>query len=117
MRGIIAVAGMAGALALAACTTTQSDLTDSQLQSLLTGQTVTFEPSGQATYAANGRYTYTGPFNGRNVVHRGRYYFASNQVCVNFDDGGRRCDRYVRRGDDYYLINARGSEFRARIGV
>lgn len=86
-------------------------LTKSELRQLITGKSVSFDGGGTATYYRDGRYKYV-----LNGADTGTYSFRNDQVCVAFDGGGSRCDTYVQNGDRYFLINARGGRFQARIG-
>lgn len=85
-------------------------LSTAELRQLITGKTVSFSGGGRATYHADGRYVFRG-----GGTFEGRYRIANNQVCVDFPQGNRRCDRYVRRGNNYYLINFSGRRYRATI--
>lgn len=110
------------ALATAACTSTpegggaqqssaETTVATDELRTLLTGKTASFGDGTRAQYLADGRYVFHG-----GGVHRGRYSFRDNAVCVVFETGTQRCDRYVRRGDRYTLINASGRRYPVRIG-
>lgn len=103
-----AVLTVAIALAPAAAFAEDQTLTTSQLKSLLTGKSVSFSGGGYAEYVSNGTYKWRGQVSGK-------YFFKSNKVCVDFGGGNQRCDRYVKNGKKYYLINNRGRRFRARI--
>jgi hypothetical protein len=81
----------------------QAALLDSELLQLIRGRTVT-SGGAQLTYGADGSYTY----NGRNP---GRYRVANGQICVNFNNGGSRCDRIVRDGNQLFLITSDGQRF------
>lgn len=116
MKQILSATAIACALAVSACTTdatTTSEvrLDNNQLKTLLTGKTVMFSGGGVGQYATDGTYE----FRGGGQVATGRYSFRNSQVCVAFVSGDSRCDTYVKRGNRYILINARGAEFRATI--
>lgn len=70
-----------------------------QLKKLVTGKSV-----GAMSYGANGRYTYNGG-------SPGQYEIFNGQICVKFDNGGRRCDSIVTDGSSYTLINSQGRRF------
>jgi hypothetical protein len=95
---------IATALLLApALAAAQTAVPDSELLQLIQGRTVT---SGrvQLTYGADGSYT----FNGRNPGH---YRVANGQICVDFNNGGSRCDTIVREGTQLFMVNPAGQRF------
>jgi len=55
-------------------------------------------------YGADGSYSYNG-------ASPGRYRISSGMICVNFNDGGQRCDHIVVDGTSYSLINKTGQRF------
>ena len=119
MNKIVAGVCVAGAVAIGGCTTDASvsegsstRLTNNQLESLLTGKTVTFDTGSRAIYRADGSYEFRG-FNGQSS--NGQYSFRNNSVCVNFSTGHRRCDAYFKEGNRYYLANDAGTRFQATI--
>lgn len=86
-------------------------LTEAQLEALIVGKTATFGDGGRATYRTNGTYQ----FRAGSQVYRGKYTVGDGMVCVLFDNGRSRCDRYVKSGNGYVLINQSGGRFPAKI--
>jgi hypothetical protein len=62
---------------------------------------------GNANYFSDGSYQWQQTGNN----WKGKWYFQGDQVCVNFDGGKSRCDRYGKSGDSYFLINGSGKKF------
>lgn len=86
------------------------NISSGELRTLISGKSVSFAGSGRATYNADGSYVYRG-----GGVFRGTWRVSSGKACVVFKSGARRCDRYVKNGSKYYLINSAGKKFRATI--
>lgn len=121
MNKIIAVTSLVGILALAGCTTadtnvstnTDKTLTNSQIKELVTGTAVSYSPGGgRALYRADGSYR----FSDNRGTWNGRYYAKGNRLCVDFDNDNTRCDKIIQRGSRYLFISARsGREYRMSI--
>ena len=73
------------------------------LKKLVVGKTIN---SGGAKlwYGKDGSYTYNGG-------SPGKYTVSTGKICVNFNAGKSRCDRIVKSGSMYYLINSAGKRF------
>ncbi|OLP56107.1 hypothetical protein BJF92_20075 [Rhizobium rhizosphaerae] len=98
IKALIATALMTGT-AMAA--TSERPATKAEIEKIAVGHTV----SGAMRYMPNGRYTYKGG-------NPGTYKILQGQVCVTFDNGGKRCDRIVTGdGKSFTLINARGERY------
>ena len=83
------------------------------MDALLTGQTVEFFDGSKSRYGADGRYGYTYTDDG--PVWAGSYTLHDeSRVCVDFDNGSRRCDRFVRDGERVVLITDDGVRFPVR---
>ena len=76
---------------------------DSELLQLIQGRTMT-SGRAQLNYGSDGSYTY----NGRNP---GRYRVANGQICVDFNNGGSRCDTIVRASNQLFMITRAGQRF------
>lgn len=98
-------------VALSAFKTSSSmDSTDVDLNALIVGKEVVLEgENGPAslTYTTTGEYRYVSAGN----VSTGKYRINGNEVCVDFYNGAKRCDRYVDSGDGYVLINRNGNRY------
>jgi hypothetical protein len=90
--------GSGGAEAEAAA---ERPATKAEIEAIAVGRTV----NGAMRYGTDGSYTYEG----RNP---GTYRISNGQICVNFQSGGRRCDRIVTDGSTYTMINSNGQRFR-----
>ncbi len=85
----------------------------SQMEELLTGRLVEFYDGSKSRYEANGRYAYTYTDDGPEWV--GTYSLSDDSlVCVDFDNGSARCDRFVRDGNRVVLIIEDGTRFPVR---
>lgn len=82
-------------------------LRGSDLQGLIVGKSLKYEHYGAvSSFFADGRYGYRD----YEVRDRGTYVIDGDTVCINFEDGGRRCDRYALIGQDYYRIEEGGRQ-------
>lgn len=109
------------ALLLAGCQSTTSTLTveaeekapavptlsGAELQSFIVGKSLRYNHYGAvSTFFADGRYGYRD----YEVRDGGTYSIAGDTVCITFEDGGRRCDKYALIGPDYYRIEEGGRQ-------
>lgn len=101
MKRIIACAAMLllPATALAADTPVPA----AELKAMIVGKTIN-SSGAKLKYTANGRYT----FNGGSP---GKYTISAGKICVNFDAGDIRCDKIVKSGNKYFMINSKGKRF------
>lgn len=82
-------------------------LSGTQLSELIVGKALGYNYYGAvSTFFADGRYGYRD----YEVRDRGTYAISGDTVCITFEDGGRRCDRYARIGDAYYRIEEGGRQ-------
>ncbi len=80
-----------------------------EIEQLLVGQKVLFRSGGSSYYGPDGRYEYA--YQGGNTFE-GEYALQSDgSICVDFDNGRRRCDLYVRQGNGLVLITETGRRF------
>lgn len=83
------------------------------MDDLLTGRTIEFYDGSKSRYGHDGTYGYTYTDDG--PVWRGRYtLFDESRVCVEFENGSARCDRFVRDGARVVLITTDGTRFPVR---
>ena len=88
-------------------------LNQSEMQDLLTGQIVEFFDGSKSRYDADGRYAYTYTDDGPEWT--GSYRLSDDSlVCVDFDNGSARCDRFVKDGTRLVLIIEDGTRFPVR---
>ena len=88
-------------------------LNAAQMADLLSDQTIEFFDGSKSHYAGDGGYSYTYTDDG--PPWTGRFEVADeSRVCVDFDNGSRRCDRFVRDGDRIVLITEDGVRFPVR---
>ena len=86
----------------------QQALSGDEIKALVTGKII--ETSGGIiSYKADGKYEYYGKSNG--ATFRGKWSIRGDQVCVDFDAGDKRCDRYVKDGSRISLKNSQGALF------
>lgn len=84
-----------------------------EMAGLLSGQVIEFYDGSKSSYAADGTYGYTYTDDG--PVWSGRYLlFNQSKVCVDFDNGSRRCDIFVRDGERVVLVTEDGLRFPVR---
>ena len=78
-----------------------------ELQSLIVGKSLRYNHYGAvSSFLADGRYAYRD----YEVRDEGTYAIAGDTVCIMFDDGGKRCDKYAQIGPDYYRIEEGGRQ-------
>jgi hypothetical protein len=99
---VILVAGVANAADTA--------LSKKQLEKLLIGHAAHFTDGSRAIYNTNGSYRFVHG----NSSSRGEYAIGNGNVCVQFRNSSR-CDRYVKSGNGYVLINQGGRRFSVTI--
>ena len=84
-----------------------------EVQALLVGETVAFASGGSSYYGPDGRYKYA--YKGGNTFEGDYALQSDGSICVEFDNGRRRCDLYVRQGDRLVLITETGRRFPGRL--
>jgi len=84
-----------------------------ELESILKGQIVEFFDGSKSRYSEDGVYGYTYTDDG--PVWSGRYAIVGlSEVCVDFDNGSRRCDFLVNDGNRMILVTSDGTRFPIR---
>ena len=81
-----------------------SEATRGEIVAAFLGKTLQFENGDTLAYARDGGYTYTALKTGRRFA--GRYAIGNGVVCVQFTDGGARCDTIVKDGRFFMFVNA-----------
>lgn len=82
-------------------------LSEGELRSFISGKGLRYNYYGAvSTFFADGRYSYRD----YEVRDAGTYAITGNTVCIQFNDGGRRCDAYALIGSDYYRIEEGGRQ-------
>ena len=61
-------------------------------------------------YKSNKKYNAS--FNGQN--YPGKWRIKSGEVCVNFNDGRKRCDRYLKDGNSIYFEDSGGARYKVK---
>ena len=93
----------------------QSDtiLDREQMSALLTGNEMEFYDGSKSRYGEDGSYGYTYTDDG--PVWTGRFeVFDESRVCVDFDNGSRRCDLFIQTGEKVVLVTTDGTRFPVR---
>lgn len=84
-----------------------------ELRDLLAGQSIEFFDGSKSRFETDGRYAYTYTDDG--PAWTGTYQLQDESlVCVDFDNGSRRCDRFVLNGERVVLIIEDGTRFPVR---
>lgn len=73
------------------------------------GSDILFMDGGVARYGADGRYAYV--YAGGRTFEGDYIIEADGSICVNFDDGNARCDRYVLHGKRLVMLSENGRRF------
>lgn len=88
-------------------------MTQAEMAALVSGHELEFYDGSKSQYSADGTYGYTYTDDG--PVWSGQFeVFDESRVCVDFDNGSRRCDQLVRNGDRIVLITVDGLRFPVR---
>ena len=83
------------------------------MSDLLSGHVVEFYDGSKSSYAPDGTYAYTNTDDG--PVWSGQYRVQNDsRVCVDFDNGSRRCDQFVKDGKRVILVTEDGIRFPIR---
>ncbi len=69
----------------------------SELKAYINGQTIDIG-GNKASFGADGSYLYNGRFPGKYSVYDGK-------ICVDFDGGGKRCDRILKHENKYHFFS------------
>jgi hypothetical protein len=101
------------ACTLAACVNatvkdTGTPMSRSEIQSLVYGKTVSAGTS-RLTFDRDGRYQFT--FGNGVKGGAGRYRIEEGRICVDFDSGRSRCDRYMKQDGQLYLVDQAGAGY------
>ncbi len=73
------------------------------------GEDILFMDGGVARYGTDGRYAYV---YGGGRTFEGDYDIKDDgSICVEFDDGNARCDRYVLHGERLVMLSENGRRF------
>jgi len=92
----------------------QQALAGDELKSLISGKSVRFsDGSGVATYKADGKYEFFNMNTG--ATRRGKWIINADRVCIDSDDGHKRCDQYIKEGGRTYLKNSSGAKITFQI--
>ncbi len=92
---------------------TDTILTAPEMSQLLSGRMVEFFDGSTSRYGTDGAYAYTYTDDG--PAWTGTYTMAEDSlVCVDFDNGSSRCDRFVQDGERIVLIIEDGTRFPVR---
>jgi hypothetical protein len=88
----------------------QKKLTYEQTQSLIYGNTLTFQGLGQSTFHQNGTYSFTEE--GQNYTRYGIFNLrADGKVCLDQPDKKDRCDIFVEERGLLFLLTPEGQRF------
>lgn len=88
-------------------------LTAAQMSDLLNDQVLEFFDGSKSHFTSDGAYHYTYTDDG--PPWTGRFQVDDDSlVCVDFDNGSRHCDRFVRDGERVVLITEDGLRFPVR---
>jgi len=78
-----------------------------EVKSWVVGKEFLFRDVGIVTYKADGRYEFYG-LNGGGTS-RGIYRITEDRICVDFNNGYKRCDQILKDGPKYYFKSSRGT--------
>jgi hypothetical protein len=79
--------------------------------STISGKTILLDEGSNLLYRRDGTYVYT--LGGR--VSQGKWRIGPNgAVCIDFSNGGGRCDFYLEQNGSLYLKNSSGRLFKVK---
>ena len=91
----------------------ETPLTEGELHSQVSGQTLVFYDDGQSKFSVGGAYSYTYANGGGTAF--GQYEaHQDGSICIAFRNGASRCDLYVFKGGRLVLITEKGERFPVR---
>lgn len=83
-------------------------------QALTAGSTLTLPDDGRSKFSVGGAYSHT--FADDGVTTFGMFSIESDgRVCIDFRDGVRRCNLYVRSGGLLMMLSETGERFPVRV--
>lgn len=85
----------------------QQPLTTDEIKALVVGKEFQIGTNGIAEWKPDGRYSFLG-LNGGGTS-RGVYRIEEGRICVDFNNGYKRCDQILKDGGKYY--------FKSRLGA
>lgn len=87
-------------------------LSREEVEALTAGRTIVFYDDGRSKYSVGGAYSYTYA-SGESAF--GQYAVEDDgTVCIRYNNGFTRCDRYVQSGDRIVLLTEDGLRFPIR---
>lgn len=85
-----------------------------QLWDLTAESTLTFPDDGESRFSIGGSYAYTFPDEGRTEF--GQFSLEQDgRVCIDFKNGGSRCDLFVMNNKLLIMISEQGDRFPVRV--
>ncbi len=102
-RSMVLIFMLAASPALAS-----SLLSGDKLFETLAGKSFMWPDKTVSTYTADGKYRWNGT-----TSLEGTWRVRGDKVCVTFASGSKRCDKYLYRGQQLQLENAKGKRFSA----
>jgi hypothetical protein len=87
----------------------QQPATADEIKALVVGKELQVGTVGIVTYKPDMKYEFYG-LNGGGTS-RGIYRITEDQLCVDFNNGYKRCDQILKDGGRYYLKNSRGTTY------
>lgn len=87
-------------------------LTSSEVIKLVSGHVLVFYDGGASTYDLDGGYTFT---YANGFPASGKYGVENDgRVCVSFENGRSRCDRFVSSRGRFVLLTSKGERYPVR---
>lgn len=87
-------------------------LTEHEIATRIEGQTLVFYDNGQSVFGPDGGYSYTYDGGGTSF---GQYRVEGDGIiCIDFENGWSRCDKYVRSDQRLILLTADGERYPIR---
>ena len=108
MAAFLRACGIVFALFAANSAFAQQQLGDAEITQLITGKALVYEKEGLVSrFHAGGHYS----FERAGATSVGKWEVKGDRICIDMDDGRKRCDEVFKEWPGYYIRNERGSRY------
>lgn len=87
-------------------------MTSQEIRTDVEGQTLVFYDNGESVFGPDSSYSYT--YDGGGTANGQYRVEADGVICIDFENGWSRCDKYVRSGERIVLLTEKGERYPIR---
>ncbi len=87
-------------------------LSPAEIASRVVGHTLVFYDDGESKFSAGGSYSYT--YRGGGTAFGTFEVGADGMICISYQNGWSRCDKYILNGERLVLLTEEGDRFPIR---